>query len=504
LVYGYSGTKKGDAIFQIKSYITDVIRRVANSCYFSINDECSFYRKELYPVFVNTVTQKYQVLSADELRDDPHKTRMFFINPMALYYKSSFLLGPITKLFRGRAGNCIGWSWPSGVAHYFYGMLKKFPWIYLMDWDISKFDMSLKWLVLGFIQGVSILFFDRNSKWYALLKNYISHEVDMDVIKFVQWMDDLWRLVIGQNFSGKYTTSHSNTEYSLICIITWLLDSADAHLEDASLLYDCVVKLLEWHFDDASTFPPLGVLLFGDDGLFWNSIQKLSYLNLDSWMTFMKSNFNMEIKPSNCGEYSTLLSRVDITGRYVLKEWRFRGELRNIPEGPVFLKRRFILRKYLSGYRCVPFRSVDDYYARAAKTISMMIENPYLELCRIHGLMFDSMGTNPFAYSFLSILRNNVSTYIRVKYPHDDWPENLKLVGSGVTMNVEARRLYDKLQKGGFGDYVPDLTQCPSWEKLQNVMDVDYVRTWRYTFERPDYWENINDGEEFPSGHYEM
>jgi len=360
--------------------------------------------------------------------------------------------------------------------------------------------MSLKFAVLAGIQDINILFFNKKHKFYNLLKNYLTHEGDMDIAKCVQWMDDCWRLVFGQNFSGKFTTSHSNTEYSIFCLVSWLLEMCDKYPDKAKQLLEAIVKCLKWRFDDGE-FPELGWLVYGDDGLFWNTIEGLEFLNLDSFMTYMKDTFNMDLKPANCGEYSTLISQTDNFGNLKTRVWKFRGDTYWIPHGPVFLKRHFILLRYGKVLRCVPFRPVEDYFARAGKSVSERLGNPLIELVRIHGLMYDSMGTNPYAYCFLDLLRREILDFLNGGLKGYAYPDEVDVHGPGNDINQALKRIKEKLVKGGFGEYyIPDLLVCPSWETLQKLLDHSYTGCWgrRDYFERPSWWDNVDDTEEFP------
>jgi hypothetical protein len=376
-----------------------------------------------------------------------------------------------------------------------------------MDWDVSKFDMSLKFLILGLLQMSNILLFNPTHRFYHLYRIYLAHEADMDVIKFVQWMDGLWRLVIGQNFSGKFTTSHMNTEYSIFFLILFLLDMAEKYPEHAKLLLELIIEVLAWVFDADAPFPRVGWLCYGDDGLFWNSIPELApILNLGNFKKFMKDVMGMEIKASSAGEYDTLISQRDSCGRLKTKKWTFEGATYDIPHGPIFLKRRFILMEINGVVRCVPFRSIDDYYARVGRSISELLDNPLIELCRIHGLMFDTMGTNPHAYCYLNCVRRAIIDLLNTrKIDPDAFPETLSLSSSGAQANREYKYLYDKLAKNGFGTYVPDLRQCPTWDTLRDILDHDYYPVWGdKKFVVPDHWYNLNHGKEFPSGFFDV
>jgi len=311
-------------------------------------------------------------------------------------------------------------------------------------------------------------------------------------------MESTELLLVKIFFSGKYSTSQDNTDYSVFEFALYLLKVARENPHLRRILHEIVIKFLTWwidqrYYNKEKKFPPVGGLFMGDDGVVWNKVKALSgIVTLSGYKKFVKDCFHMEIKPSACGEYNTLYSKLDEFGNYVLKDWYFEGKMYRIPTGPVFLKRRFIEHIFPSGNkRCVPVRETKEYYGRVGRSISQ-IENGLIELSRIHGLMFDTMGTNKQAYAFLSFCRQRIIEEMRgINITDKGYLDYLKMEGQGSQINMEYKFIIEKMQKLGFGEFVPDLTSLPKWEKLSSLLDRDYSPIWgSREFVHPGIWYN--------------
>jgi len=223
------------------------------------------------------------------------------------------------------------------------------------------------------------------------------------MVQVCQWYDGIWRLVIGMMFSGKFETSHINTMYHIcmyVAFVLFMMDKMETKIK--KFASDELKKFLKYTFKGEGINPKIGVFAFGDDGIqFCHDKRLRAYLNLENFSRFSQKEFDVQIKYDHCGEYSSIFSIPDLKGGLLKKEWKAPdGKLYKIPHGPVFLKRRFVRMSYNEEEYVVPYRCAEDYESRIGRSVSKL-DNPMIELVRLHGLMWDTMGTNSFAHARL-------------------------------------------------------------------------------------------------------
>jgi len=388
---------------------------------FQLGERIEWYDRDIFPAAIAVVVAKIEVKTWNDWKNDPTKMRIFTNVTEWVYMLTKLLMGTFFKLHRS-AGYSIGMSWFAGAAANLAKRFKineKTSFLKFFDYDVSKWDTSLKAIFLGLILAVYARFY-RDSKEhhidFLVTMCLIKFIIDNAMVKMCQWFDDLWRLVIGMMFSGTPETATVNTIYHIFLIIAWILyltTQVDERMRKK--LLTALIDYVASTFDLTITMDQflekvmLIFLCYGDDGLVCCKDPEIaSVLTLESWSKFLKSFFGMEIKYSNCGEYDQFLSKLDPLGEFVTHDWIAPdGKTYQIPDGPVFLKRRFIEIEHNNRTFVAPARCASDYFARFGKSVADL-SNPVLQLYRIHGLVYDTFGPNELAYDFLKAGRDQL------------------------------------------------------------------------------------------------
>jgi len=366
----------------------------------------SFHR-DIYPEVVNLIGIKVEAKGPD---DDPNKNRIFFIPPHWYFILQKYCLGAAVEFQRRRGLSAHGLSWSRGDAQKFANMCKNMRKGY--DFDVSGLDTSLLSSILMMVFSSYICFYKNTGTDYYIFRHHLTFIVEMTAYHIIQWPDGFWRFIFGTMFSGDYVTAPGDQDYVAACFIAWLIFNLKNPNLTAEMKEEIRESIQQW-VKLATAWGETGIwiveqlkLLFaayGDDGMYTTNTDLLAAaLPLSSMVDFFKSKCGLTVKYENCNEVTQFHSTLDKSGNLVKRKYVDPiGNVHMKPEGLHFLKRVFLKIDYKDLEITLPYRPTPDFYYRVGITPSD-IQNPLLELFRIHGLMLDTLGTNVSAYEYLA------------------------------------------------------------------------------------------------------
>jgi len=459
---------------------------------FSFSD--SIYRPHIY-------IPKVKVESAGP-GDDPYKNRIFMIPEFWKFALDKFVQHANSKYSKRKGMNGQGLSWQSGDAQRLANQLYDFP--YIADYDFSRYDQSLLFMLLCIIMGYQWMYteapdqaidwnFDQFCTWHHMTKL-----INDLAAKKIQFPDEYWRLIIGMMMSGDYATAFINQNYHLMVVIycdllkgKQLASQYGANLVPGTsysgfsiakmvkMNYEFLIKTIHARTNEEAInyfkhvwLYPIGA---GDDGMRAIRYPELvPYFGLKMLKVQADESFGMLIKYANCNECDTFISQLDEEGNIRTRVWIDPdGESHNKPHGPVFLKRYFILTRHEGELVCVPFRKTDDIWYRLGRTPTD-VRNPLMMLIRIHGLMLDSLGTNPWMYNFLSEMADILlEMFPGLELQAEDIPEDF--------LERKFREMMDAYRHRGIDGWRSyDLRVRPDFDKMRDTVCVNSQRAFEH------------------------
>jgi len=262
-----------------------------------------------------------------------------------------------------------------------------------------------------------------------------AHEI---AVKMVKWLGAEFRLVIGQIFSGVFPTSFLGTFYLIL---------AKYYLEGE--IYEEIMEFLgkEFAHEFKCGFKPNAQ--YGDDTF-------LGYLKkffpfiigeitkeepLGKWSKRLRDLFGLIVKtepppeifgmgepysrvpPEGGSPFLTrLVTKKSINGKFVSNEVVY--------QGPVFLKRSFVLLKSKTGEsEILPWRHENDFFDRAAISANDLGLNMPKMASKYKGLMIDSCGTNYVAYDFCRHMYRCALTRIHAELTDETYIKYMSKMG---------------------------------------------------------------------------
>jgi len=364
----------------------------------------------IYPA--NIVVPEIKV----EATRDKTKNRVFYNVPMFSFLIEKYILEPIFNFIRGRGQDGIGIKWWSGDAQRIYNQVKN-NYQYFAETDLSRQDQTEKAIELVHQIASLIMFFrpgrtEEEKENYHLLRHHLYYICYTSAIKIIQWPDGHWRLVPGTMSSGRYITGLINTR---VARNIWNYNALKQSLTLEPRLRNQIlesfhVQILSSREMDSEIAhnilknSKIFLIVGGDNYLYGSSAELQDYVNLATLYDTATREFKKTIKWKNCNESTQLTTPIDpSTGLPRDYPWNSPDGTEDFakPLGPNFFKHYFVKRWLDDGTQViVPYRDKRDYYYRIGRATAD-VDNPIVQLARIHGLMLGSMGANEHLYKLL-------------------------------------------------------------------------------------------------------
>jgi hypothetical protein len=208
--------------------------------------------------------------------------------------------------------------------------------------------------------------------------------------KTVRWIKD-FVLLIGVMPSGSLETSHGDSW--IVGIVYWL-----AYIFHVMEKVDVKVRRSIWRYL-AARF--IALFFYGDDFLQTYPKVLRSWINVEGFTAYLQTCHKIQMK--NMQEFTSCLTYLHVRNNEVISR---------IYTGPSYLKRHFIradnfnLQLYEPKIApIVSWRPVPQYFWRAGVPRDRAAPI-YLNLARLIGLAYDTLGIDPVSYNFVKTIYN--------------------------------------------------------------------------------------------------
>lgn len=208
--------------------------------------------------------------------------------------------------------------------------------------------------------------------------------------KVVRWIDE-FILLIGVMPSGSLDTSHGDSW--IVGVMYWL-----AFIFHTMLKSSLEVRRLIWL---SLVQRKLAIWVFGDDFLQLYHRKLFEFVGVNSFASYISRYHNVEMK--NMATYSSLVTYFRVRANEVVE---------TVGKGPVYLKRLFVrsdnfnLQMFSPSIaEIIPYRPYRQYPPRVGVPNDRAAP-VYMNLSRIIGLAYDSLGICPVTYSLLEFVYN--------------------------------------------------------------------------------------------------
>jgi len=475
------------------------------------------YEKRI-KAFITTMSIKEQNLSAididkldkDSVKEMYLKSRLFFLSNDSMLHK--FFLTRIKgertyfpdcmsiygdKSARNQTVNIsIGFTWTKGGAYMLYNAMlgeRSNQWKRVSlpgdsadnvccTWeqtsygtqmvasgDIKSLDTSITAIPLVLYMMFAQMWIQRDDAdpHYRAFQYILESCAEQLAGKTVRWIKD-YMLLIGVMPSGSLETSHGDSW--IVGIVYWL-----SYVFSVMSMVDVQIRKIIWRM---LAYRLIAIFVYGDDFLKTYPRAIRDYINVDGFAAYMLASHGIQMK--NKAEFGSLLTRLRVVNNEVLSR---------VYTGPSYLKRFLIESSNFNlEMQCpkiatvVSWRPLQQYEWRAGvpRDRSAPI---YLNLSRLIGLAYDTLGVDPISYYYLYFLYKRSyeisSQLVGENYLQSNIPKWLE-------QDVKyLRKINFKLEHFGFPsrDYLLGL----------NVVDRNYhypknVGTWQDHLRDYEYW----------------
>lgn len=381
-----------------------------------------------------------------EIQLDPDKLRIFFNPEMMKFLFDKVSAYPVYRWMYNRGPILVGFKWANNGAsrlfRYLRGVMPGRPQTHIYwEWDISRFDQSVKAAILVLAATIILAFYDEDDPNYPLLRAGLAWSADNYAVKFVHWLlQTEWRAVIGLIFSGEYGTSMIDSLVSALLFIgyvNYVMDTLQEKLSPTEFAQ------LRPFFDEIMN------KVYGDDGIASIPLDLVPYMKLlkenarvlpyelESFQEYAARVWDMVIKPSDSGEYDTLYSTPNDQGGLSLV-------------GPKILQRHFVIRGYVMSdkstrYRVHGYRTSAKMMVKTFKTVTA-VDNKLVQVGRVVGMLWDTQGVNRHAWIALSRHLDMLEDELKNEHDDDDYDPYVHLAEllhnnpyDNITMEMVAR-----------------------------------------------------------------
>jgi len=338
--------------------------------------------------------------------DDPLKTRVIFVACMIHLLIDKCLYDEFLNNSYQRCGNMITHKWKKGGAEHIARMfgVGREDMTYF-TFDVTNFDQSAQAHIISLILMLPFVHTPvQDTEAYRVARAFFLQRAHEMAVKIVKWINDEYRLIIGQVFSGLFVTSALDTLYMILCDMVVKMN-----------VYENIEKVLgkkEAKKFQRSFMPSVS---YGDDAVRgcekkwedWLLKDRTDEYPLGDYQRLSETICGLAFKSTQIG-----LFRGDDTGVspfLTIVEPHFEDGVyvRNniLREGPQFLHRYFVRQISPNfGSQIMPWRKEEDYWARVCVSPnSTIIEHPKWR-SKFLGLVIDTMGTNTLAFEAMKAM----------------------------------------------------------------------------------------------------
>jgi len=307
--------------------------------------------------------------------DDPEKARIFYQLSMQHYIIARVLCEPFHEYILMRGFCALGFRWLGGGAEKLWRFMRgsdagrEFGCL-----DVSGKDRNFK--AQDIADGVALqeTIYRRSNTWQSVLTTALfMWLIQNTAYHTVNWPGG-FRFVIGLLFSGDYNTSVLNSIHLCMLFIAYIIKMSVTYRQLWGAWRDGRARAMV-QGDDV-------IVSFGKD------VRDL--INTKGFIAFLESHGQL-IKPESVAIADRLDSDFDLHGR-----------LRTPRDKAIVFLKRYLFREPNKNL-VYPVRPTCDYVYRLVTTTSSL-DTPALYFSKLVGLLLDTMGTNPFAYSMLLTL----------------------------------------------------------------------------------------------------
>jgi hypothetical protein len=356
--------------------------------------------------------------------------RTYFPDPFDIYGK--FTLGDLCPMHR-TVTISIGMTWTQGGAYMLYQSINgnrmdryerislegdsadcvNCTWRKVSDGDFIIASGDIKSLDTSISAILLVLYLMFAQIWVKRDDDDVDYRVFQYILeacsehlagKVVRWIED-FVLLLGVMPSGSLETSHGDSW--VVGIIYWLgyvFNVMDKSPKD--------VRAVIWKM---MAYRQIGIWVYGDDFLqlyrkTYGKYKISDFLSVDGFADYILRSHNVEMK--NKQSFTTFLTYYTVRNNEVMGVV-CNGERNGVVDyalGPTYLKRAFIsssnfnLEMHDSEIApVVPYRPLNQYQWRMGVPRDRAAP-VYMNLARLIGLAYDTLGVDPVAYSMLRFM----------------------------------------------------------------------------------------------------
>jgi len=282
--------------------------------------------------------------------------------------------------------------------------------------DIKKLDQNIKAIMLVmYMLCAQIWINKRDTRMFRMFQYLLESCAENLAGKHVRWFNSFC-LIVGMMPSGSLETSHGDSwVMAVYYFLTFFFYKLSYCPEDEKVRFFKYVNLRR-----------IIILLFGDDFLYSLPRELVPIFGIQEFEKFLLEFFHTEMK--YCKTFGTVITHLRLLNGFVVQDklssefeiTKLKGDKWKVEDisilgghrGPTYLKRRIIdVRNFnidlIVGKDCpayVSWRDVRQYFRRAGNPNNPEKGDLGHNLTRIIGLLYDTMGIDPIAYQFLSMI----------------------------------------------------------------------------------------------------
>jgi len=310
--------------------------------------------------------------------------------------------------------------------------------------DIKSLDTSITAIPLMLYLMFAQIWIQRNDAdpSYRMFQYILEGCAEQLAGKTVRWIRD-FVLLIGVMPSGSLETSHGDSW--IVGVVYWL-----SYIFNVMSQVDVLTRRKIW---DYLINRIIGMWVYGDD--FLKIYPKLlrDHVNVYGFANYLSSSHSIQMK--NCEEFTSVLTYLTVRNNEVIN---------HVYTGPSYLKRHFIRADQFNLQmhnpkvcNVVPWRPFPQYQWRAGVPRDRGAP-VYINLSRLIGLAYDTIGVDPMAYYYL-------------KFVYDETYEvSARIVGANYLTANMPRWLEEDSKYLRKINYRIEHSNFPSREELLNLL----------------------------------
>jgi len=256
--------------------------------------------------------------------------------------------------------------------------------------DIKSLDTSITAIPLMLYLMFAQIWIQRNDSdpSYRMFQYILEGCAEQLAGKTVRWIRD-FVLLIGVMPSGSLETSHGDSW--IVGVVYWL-----SYIFNVMSQVDVITRRKIWKY---LVDRIIGMWVYGDDFLKIYPKILRDFINVHGFANYLSSSHSIQMK--NCEEFTSVLSYFTVRNNEVTN---------HVYTGPSYLKRHLIRADQFNLQMhnpkvcaVVPWRPFPQYQWRAGVPRDRGAP-VYINLSRLIGLAYDTLGVDPMAYYYLKFV----------------------------------------------------------------------------------------------------